>query len=374
MNVNHFGVCKDETKNDFIGTYSDVHITVSQNIDPDEVPSNLPLQTTANSYSSTLRSDEKMNFCESKSREYEELLTDFTKAQPNPKMNFSGQSVDNLEAIEKTNLYIFRIGEFLVTKCKEINRFGRGAAETKDEFLVTKCKEIETSMSVRKTEEDGKFSDMERKKIDNYGKDNSEAKNEIIETKCKEIDFSDILFCEEYVKRKKIILDGESKEYIVEVGGEKLVLTSICMPGILFILAYKYNIFNLYFTIITTIGCIASVLFWINPVKNKDTQIHKLDGLFARFVIANYTFYKLVINRNNLFIFLCNYAPMMYYFYLSNKYSSKKWCSVSHINAHVTAHLYCMLCLYISFFQRDFLWEFIYGLNNSSVKYVNSPS
>ena len=153
--------------------------------------------------------------------------------------------------------------------------------------------------------------------------------------------------CEEKCKKTVIASEG------------KLIFTSICMPSIIFILWYKYNIYNKYFAVITTIGSIVSVLFWIDPITNRGKLIHKLDALIARFVIVNYTIYKLFINRNNLFLFLCNYLFMMYYFYLSNKISSKQWCSTAHINNHVTAHLYCMLCLYISFFKRDFLWEFV---------------
>ena len=139
----------------------------------------------------------------------------------------------------------------------------------------------------------------------------------------------------------------------------KLIFTSICMPTILYLLAHKYHVYNPYLASITTIGSFFSVLFWMDPIKNKNKLIHKLDAVMAKFVIMNYTIYKLYINQNNLFFFLCSYVPMLYYFDLSNRFSSKHWCSKPHIKAHVTAHLYCMLCLYISFFEKDIIWEYL---------------
>jgi hypothetical protein len=138
---------------------------------------------------------------------------------------------------------------------------------------------------------------------------------------------------------------------------KQLIFTSLCMPGLFVLFAYKYNIYNLYFATITTIGSIISVLFWADPINNKNKLIHKIDAITARFVIINYTLYKLFVNRNNILLFFCNYIPMLYYFYLSNKISSRNWCSISHINNHINAHIYCILCCYITFFDKDLLFS-----------------
>jgi len=138
-----------------------------------------------------------------------------------------------------------------------------------------------------------------------------------------------------------------------------LVFTTLCLPSLFLLLAYKYNIYNSYFCGITAAGAVISVLFWLDPINNRNKWIHKMDAISARFVIINYTLYKLFVNRNNLLLFFMNYIMMLYYFYLSNKYSSKYWCSVAHINSHIKAHIYCILCCYVTLFQRDFILEFI---------------
>lgn len=129
-----------------------------------------------------------------------------------------------------------------------------------------------------------------------------------------------------------------------------LIFTSICMPSILIWMAYNYSLYNMYFLSITTIGSVFSVFFWMDPVNNRNQMIHKFDSISAKFVILNYTIYKLFINRNNIWFFLWSYFHMLYYFYMSNKVSSKNWCSELHIRNHITAHLYCMFCCYIAFF------------------------
>jgi len=129
-----------------------------------------------------------------------------------------------------------------------------------------------------------------------------------------------------------------------------LILTSLCMPLTNLGIAYKYNICNIYLTSITFLGSFISIGFWIDPINNRNQCIHYLDTISTRYVIINYTLYKLFVNRNNLFLYFWNFIPMLYYFYLSNKMSSKHWCSNAHIQSHITAYIYFILCCYISFF------------------------
>jgi hypothetical protein len=130
-----------------------------------------------------------------------------------------------------------------------------------------------------------------------------------------------------------------------------LIGTSMIIPTIFILLAYKYNIYNTYFTVITTLCSMFSVLFWWDPINNRNKLIHRLDGFTAKYVILNYAIYKIFVNRNNFYLFFFNYFFMLYYFYLSNKYSSKKWCSASHYLPHICAHIHGILCSYLTFFN-----------------------
>lgn len=134
-----------------------------------------------------------------------------------------------------------------------------------------------------------------------------------------------------------------------------LILTSLCMPFAHLWIAHYYQTYNLYLMSITFLGGFISVGFWIDPVQNRNQWIHKLDAISARFVIVNYTLYKIFINRNNMLLYFWHFLPMLYYFYLSNKISTQHWCSNAHIKNHITAHLYCILCCYIAVFQTPFL-------------------
>jgi hypothetical protein len=133
-------------------------------------------------------------------------------------------------------------------------------------------------------------------------------------------------------------------------GNKVLIGTSIFIPTIFILLAYKYNIYNLYFTVITTLCSTFSVLFWWDPINNQNKWIHKIDGFIAKYVILNYALYKIFVNRNNFYLFFFNYFFMLYHFYFSNKYSSIKWCSNSHYLHHIGAHIHGILCCYSTFF------------------------
>jgi hypothetical protein len=128
-----------------------------------------------------------------------------------------------------------------------------------------------------------------------------------------------------------------------------LIVTSICTTTTLIILSYKYNTYNAYFTVITTLCSTFSVLFWWDPINNRNKLIHKIDGFIAKYVILNYAMYKIFVNRTNFYLFFFNFFCMLYYFYYSNKYSSIKWCSTSHYLHHIGAHIHGILCCYFTF-------------------------
>lgn len=107
-----------------------------------------------------------------------------------------------------------------------------------------------------------------------------------------------------------------------------------------------------YFAFITLNGSIISIFFWLNPISNRNTIIHKIDALSARFVIVNYALHKLFFNRNNLIYFMVNYFIMLYFFYLSHRFSSTNWCCKKHIICHLSAHLFSIFAFLVT--MNDF--------------------
>jgi hypothetical protein len=84
---------------------------------------NLPTQATANWSFPTLRSSEFLNIGEGKTEaKYEKIQKQITKT---------------VKEIPKSNVNLLKRSEFL-----NINRFGGGSVESKDESIRTKCKEI----------------------------------------------------------------------------------------------------------------------------------------------------------------------------------------------------------------------------------------
>ena len=128
------------------------------------------------------------------------------------------------------------------------------------------------------------------------------------------------------------------------------VITSIVFP-VFFLLKYKNFEYKnpefLYFSFITINASAISILFWLDPVQNKNKLIHKIDAITARFVLSNYALYKIFINQTNIELFFTSYILMLLFFYLSNKFSTMKWCSRKHINSHINAHLYSIVCFLI---------------------------
>ena len=93
-------------------------------------------------------------------------------------------------------------------------------------------------------------------------------------------------------------------------------------------------------------GCI-SIVFWWNPVGNRNTIIHKVDKILAVFSISSVVGYKIMHNPTPLFTF--STLVMFYFFYLSNVYSRRAWCSAPHIFCHCIAHISAHNSIYLAF-------------------------
>lgn len=90
-----------------------------------------------------------------------------------------------------------------------------------------------------------------------------------------------------------------------------------------------------------------SITFWWNPIVNRFTIIHKIDKVLARISISSVIGYKILHNPTLLFTF--SIIVMFYFFYLSNVYSRKSWCSKPHILCHCIAHISAHNSIYLAF-------------------------
>jgi hypothetical protein len=103
-----------------------------------------------------------------------------------------------------------------------------------------------------------------------------------------------------------------------------------------------------YFSILLFFQTIATILFWSNPIENKNKLIHQIDGVLTKIHILSFILYKLFIYQNNLLLFSISTIIGLYFFYLSHINSSKKWCSKKHLLYHSFAHIFSIMSIYLA--------------------------
>ena len=126
------------------------------------------------------------------------------------------------------------------------------------------------------------------------------------------------------------------------------LLTSLLFVYPVMILCVNKKNVNIYLSFILLFMSFFSFLFWLNPIKNRYTIKHFIDKCFARFAIITFILYNLFINKKNINLFLISVSIMFLFFYLSNCYSKKKWCSNIHIFFHLLAHIFAIVCSYLT--------------------------
>ena len=91
-----------------------------------------------------------------------------------------------------------------------------------------------------------------------------------------------------------------------------------------------------------------SCWFWSNPFQGG--SIHRLDAFFGRISLVCFTIYTLFLKSIGIFYkiaFLLSLFMAMYFFYYSNYYSSRDWCSVKHVSYHFMFHVFITLgCIF----------------------------
>ena len=89
-----------------------------------------------------------------------------------------------------------------------------------------------------------------------------------------------------------------------------------------------------------------SQMFWSDPVQN--SVIHLADSLVAKVTFVSFVIYTVYIgnaNTNYLFALLA----IGIFFYLSDHFSRRSWCSNKHIVCHGLAHLCCAYAITFAF-------------------------
>lgn len=126
----------------------------------------------------------------------------------------------------------------------------------------------------------------------------------------------------------------------------KLLLLS---GSLLYVLYYSYwEIIPKYFADLLHLQGIFTLLFWRDPVKNRNTEIHHIDAIITKIHIVSYIFYKLFIYRKNGLVFSITTSTGLYFFYLSHRYSTREWCSRPHLLCHFGAHIFSALSIYLA--------------------------
>lgn len=93
---------------------------------------------------------------------------------------------------------------------------------------------------------------------------------------------------------------------------------------------------------------IFSIAFWHNPIKH--SMVHKIDAIAARTSIILMILYTIFLRNLSvyfLFWYFLVMFTMLFFFYMSNIFSSNKWCCVPHIICHFMSHLFA--CIGICF-------------------------
>lgn len=96
--------------------------------------------------------------------------------------------------------------------------------------------------------------------------------------------------------------------------------------------------------------CISSQIFWRKPVRG--TSIHIIDGVLAKVCILSFIAYTIAF-KLQYDEFAVAYALVLACIAitagLSSYFSSKRWCSPSHIHSHAFLHYFCFIATFFAF-------------------------
>jgi len=134
----------------------------------------------------------------------------------------------------------------------------------------------------------------------------------------------------------------------------KILITSSCffLFPLFYVNFFAINppIYEKYLSFLLTGNFVLSSIFWHNPRKR--SLIHKLDAFLVRFSVLCIVFYIFFIKEIECqykFLFYVLYLLFVVFARISNRYSTKEWCSNHHITIHFIMHLIGIFGSYIAF-------------------------
>jgi hypothetical protein len=108
----------------------------------------------------------------------------------------------------------------------------------------------------------------------------------------------------------------------------------------------KSNIKNL-LIILIFINFLLSINFWCNPIKN--SRNHKLDSIYTKLLMIIIIIYIYCNLSNHIYLFNLLLLTLIFFLYLSDRYSRLEWCSKMHIIMHSFTHIIEMIGLFFIF-------------------------
>jgi len=123
-----------------------------------------------------------------------------------------------------------------------------------------------------------------------------------------------------------------------------LVISSLfLLTSLVFInfIPNKLNSFELLLTSLLVVNVTLSILFWSEPIKG--SSVHYYDAIFARISLVLFSLYIWFVKKTTHMIrgiYTLVLIASLFFIYLSNVFSRKKWCSKNHILCHFIFHIF----------------------------------
>jgi hypothetical protein len=120
------------------------------------------------------------------------------------------------------------------------------------------------------------------------------------------------------------------------------------LPFLYYLFTEKTRIQSILFTALFS-NFIFSIAFWYDPIKG--SFIHKIDAVAARISITLLFLYTTIFRNLSIFGFIwyiLTVLTMGLFFYLSNIFSTYKWCCIEHILCHLMAHIFACLAIFFT--------------------------
>ena len=123
-----------------------------------------------------------------------------------------------------------------------------------------------------------------------------------------------------------------------------LVISSLFLLTSLFFINFiptKLNSFEVLLSCLLVVNVTLSILFWSEPIKC--SSIHCYDAIFARISLVLFSLYIWLVKKTTHMIrgiYTLVLIASLFFIYLSNVFSRKKWCSNNHILCHFMFHVF----------------------------------